>query len=71
MEKVYFIAGPEFGNRAGHTMVIMKALYGLRSSGARWHDKFGDILTDMGLRQSRMETDTWMRMEATIYNKNI
>jgi hypothetical protein len=34
-EKVYIIAGPEFGERAGHIPVINKALYGLRSSGKR------------------------------------
>ena len=33
-EKVYFIAGPEFGNLAGYTLLIIhKALYGLCSSG--------------------------------------
>jgi hypothetical protein len=33
-EKVYFIAGPEFGSLQGHLFVIYKALYGLRTSGA-------------------------------------
>ena len=37
-EKVCIIAGPEFGTRQGHLLIIYKALYGLRSSGARWHD---------------------------------
>jgi hypothetical protein len=27
-EKVYIIAGPEFGEQKGHTMLIKKALYG-------------------------------------------
>ena len=35
-EKVYFIAGPEFGPLEGHTLIIVKALYGLRTSGARF-----------------------------------
>jgi Reverse transcriptase (RNA-dependent DNA polymerase) len=30
-EKVCFTAGPEFGEQEGHTFVIKKALYGLRS----------------------------------------
>ena len=34
-ERVYIIAGPEFGERENHILVIFKALYGLRSSGAR------------------------------------
>ena len=28
-EKVYFIAGPEFGNKARHTFIFEKALYSL------------------------------------------
>jgi Reverse transcriptase (RNA-dependent DNA polymerase) len=32
-EKVYIVAGPEFGPMEGHTLLIDKALYGLRSSG--------------------------------------
>ena len=35
-EKVFIIAGPEFGELEGHTLVIFKALYGLRSSGLRY-----------------------------------
>ena len=38
LEKVYFIAGPEFGPLQGHTLVFIKALYGLRSSGLRFHE---------------------------------
>jgi hypothetical protein len=37
-EKLYIIAGPEFGEREGHILIISRALYRLRSSGARWHD---------------------------------
>jgi hypothetical protein len=37
-EKVFVIAGPEFGDLEGHTLVIFKALYGLRTSGVRWSE---------------------------------
>jgi hypothetical protein len=47
-EKVYFIAGPEFGALQGHSLVISKALYGLRSSGARFHEKLSDSLRTEG-----------------------
>jgi Reverse transcriptase (RNA-dependent DNA polymerase) len=43
-EKVYIIAGPEFGDRQGHTLVIVKVLYGLKSSGLRWRERFADVL---------------------------
>mmetsp|Transcript_13186 Transcript_13186/g.23919 ORF Transcript_13186/g.23919 Transcript_13186/m.23919 type:complete len:235 (-) Transcript_13186:1278-1982(-) len=35
LESVFIVAGPEFGEREGHTLVIYKALYGLRTSGLR------------------------------------
>jgi hypothetical protein len=30
-------------------LVIYKALYGLRSSGLRWHERFSACLWDMGI----------------------
>jgi len=66
-EKVYFIAGPEFGERAGHKFVIVKALYGLKSSGLRWHDRLADVLRAMGFEPSRAEPDIWMRAQGTHY----
>ncbi len=60
-EKVYIIAGPEFGEREGHALIIQKALHGLKSSGLRWHERFADVLHDMGFFPSRAERDIWMR----------
>ena len=56
-EKLYIIAGPEFGNREGHTLIVHKALYGLRSSGRRWHERFADCLREMGFEPSKAEAD--------------
>ena len=66
-EKIYIIAGPIFGNREGHTLLIQKALYGLKSSGLRWWERFSDILHDMGFRPSKAEDDIWMRKSGNIY----
>ena len=66
-EKVYIIAGPEFGELEGHILIIHKALYGLRSSGARWHDKFADCLRDQGFQQCKAEPDIWLRENKGIY----
>jgi hypothetical protein len=60
-EKVCFIAGGEFRELEGHTFMIIKAQYGLKSSGKRWHDKLFDVLYDMGFRPSKAEEDIWMR----------
>jgi hypothetical protein len=51
-EKVCFTAGPEFGDLEGHTMIIVKALYGLRTSGARFHQNFADTMRSLGFTTS-------------------
>lgn len=66
-EKVYIIAGSEFGDLAGHTLLISKALYGLKSSGLRWHERFADVLRDMGFFPSKAEQDIWMRDKGDHY----
>ena len=44
-EKVFFVTGPKFGDLARHILlIIVKALHGLHSSGACWHDHFADCL---------------------------
>ena len=48
-ERVYIVAGPEFGALAGRTLVIVKALYDLRSSGLCWHQRFSDVTRSMGI----------------------
>ena len=60
-ELVYIIAGPEFGSREGHILLIRKSLYGLRTSGARWHERFADCLRQEGFQACRAEPDIWMR----------
>ena len=59
-EQVYIIAGPEFGDRAGHTLVVSRALYGLRTSGARFHESLADNLCDMGFMPCKSDPDLWM-----------
>jgi len=66
-EKVYIIAGPEFGELEGHVLVIRKALYGLRTSGLRWHEHFADCLCAMGFTPSKAEPDIWLRCNGNKY----
>jgi Reverse transcriptase (RNA-dependent DNA polymerase) len=66
-EKVYVIAGPEFGDREGHILVISKALYGLPNSGARWHDRFADCIRELGFFPCKAEPDIWMRKKKNQY----
>jgi hypothetical protein len=60
-EKLYIIGGSEFGSLEGHILVIQKALYGLRSSGKRWHERLADCLRNEGFQPCKVEPDLWIR----------
>ena len=60
-EKIWTIAGPEFGLEKGTPMVIHKALYGLKSSGAAFQAHLAETLYDIGFRSSKADHDFWLR----------
>ena len=66
-EKVCIKAGPEFGKLEGHWLIIEKALYGLRSSGARWHERLADCLREEGWTPCKAEPDIWMHKQGDHY----
>lgn len=59
-ELVYTRAGPEFENLAGSYLIIVKALYRLPMSSARWHDELSDTLHAMGFHKSKAGIDIWI-----------
>ena len=60
-EKLCIIAGPEFKEQQGHLLIMIKALYGTRSVGARWHDRLFHILQELKFKPSKAGPDVWMR----------
>jgi hypothetical protein len=60
-EKLCVVAGPEFGDQQGNIMVIVKALCGLRTSGARFQEKFADTLQAMNFFPCEVDPDVWMK----------
>ena len=60
-EKVYTIAGPEFGTEEGIVMIIRMALYGLKSSGAAFRSKLASVIWELGYRPSQADPDVWIR----------
>ena len=66
-EKVAFIAGDEFGEWAGHTLIVVKALYGLKSSGSRCHDFWAVEIHNQGWFPSKADPDVWMRDKGDHY----
>ena len=62
-EKLCTIAGPEFKELQGHPLIMIKALHGTHSGGARWHDRLFDILQELKFKPSKADPDVWMRPE--------
>ena len=60
-EKLFIIAGTEFEELEGFILIFDKVLYGLKSSGKRWAERFYDIIQDMVFTPSKAELCTWMR----------
>ena len=62
-EKLCIIAGPELKELQGHFLIMVKALYGTHSGGARWHDRLFDILQELSFKPSQVDHDVWTRPE--------
>ncbi len=66
-ERVYIEAGPEFGELAGHILLISKALYGLRTSSAQWADRLADVMRELGFQQCKADPYIWLRRNEDVY----
>jgi len=66
-EKNYIVASSCFGEKEGHTLLIRKDLYGLKTSGRMWWERCSDILLDMGFFQAKVEDDIWMKDQGNHY----
>ena len=60
-EKIVTQVGTEFGSDAGKMMLVTRALYGLKSSGASFRAFLGETLFDLGYWPSKADPDVWMR----------
>ena len=56
-EQIWTVAGPGFGADAGKNMIVVRALYGLKSAGAAYRAFFADNLYEMGFRSSLTDPD--------------
>jgi Reverse transcriptase (RNA-dependent DNA polymerase) len=58
-EKVYTITRKEFGEDANKIAIIIRALFGLKSSGAAWHNYFDQSLSYIGFTTCYSDMDIW------------
>ena len=52
----------------GKILIIVKSLYGLKTSAARFHECLSDKLREMGYRPSLTDADLWMIDKGTHYD---
>ena len=64
-------AGVEFGEHAGKTIIIRKAVYGLCSSAERFRAHLADSLRSFGFKQTRFDNDVWIRFDKSEKCTNI
>ena len=62
-EKIYTVLGDEFGADSGKTAIIVRALYGLKSSGAAFRKHLADCMTSMNYKPCLADPDLWMKAE--------
>ena len=60
-EKIWTTAGPEFGSDKGKIMIIVRALYGLKTSGAAFRALLAETLNDLNYIPSKADPDVYMR----------
>jgi hypothetical protein len=67
MEKIYIVGGKEFEwvRLNGNTLVIVKALFGLKTSGMCWWGVLADVLCQMGFMPSKKQ----IKMSGSIQNR--
>ena len=62
-EKIWTRAGPEFGSDMGKIMIVVRALYGLISSGAAFRALLVEVLDGLGYVPSKADPDVYLRPE--------
>ena len=60
-EKIWFEGGVECGEDKGKVLVIVRALYGLKSAGNAWRAALAQVLADIGFVSTKADPDVWIR----------
>ena len=56
-EKIWTTLGAEFGEDAGSKAIVVRSLYGLKSSGAAFRDLLGECMSDLGYHPCLADPD--------------
>jgi hypothetical protein len=67
-EKIWFEGSVESDKDRGKVLIVTRALYGLKSSGAAWRADLAATLRDMKLTSSQADPDAWIRSARTHFD---
>ena len=67
-ERIWFEGGIETGKDQGQVLIVTRALYGLKSSGAAWRADLAATLRDLKFTSSQADPDVWIRSRGTHYD---
>ena len=59
-EKIWFEGGIKCGEDHGKILVMVRALYSLKSAGALWWSKHAQFLSDLGYKLMKADVDIWI-----------
>ncbi len=62
-EKVWTMLGPEFGQDSGRSAIIVRALYGLKSTGAAFRAHLASFMCQMGYTSCKADPELWLKAE--------
>ena len=62
-ERITVTCGPEFGEDQGKTAEIVRALYGLKSSGAAYGEHLAKCMTHLGYQTCLADNDVWFKAQ--------
>ena len=60
-EKVFSTTGGEVVDRKVHILIIKRALYGLKTSEKRWHERLATCMEELEFVRCKTNQDTWMQ----------
>ena len=67
-DKTWTVMGPEFVEDAGKKALIVRALYGKKSSGASFRNHILDCLRHLGYTSCKADADIWMKESVRPYD---
>ncbi len=60
-KKLWTVAGSEFSSEKGSVIIIARALYGLKSSGAAWRSTLAQSMEQLGYKPTQADPDVWIK----------